>query len=327
MSLVAWRDACLPRCEGGLGIKQIKIWNQAAMTKHLWKVHASTDDLWVRWSKGKLRNLSIWAIMIPQDCPWSWRKILRLRNQVKNFMSMQLGDGRQCSLFYDIWCGNEKLCDRIPDTESWGSSVLKVADWKIRNEWHIPHSFMRRHPQIAEEMRQVRGSSEPDKPMWNVGESELFTISNCYNTMRRIVPKVTWDRVVWSTSSLPRHAFMLWLAIRGRLKTRQFLSNRGMVLVDQCGLLGETVDHLFFHCVVAKEVWKEILLRVGINHNPLRWAFEWNWVKRKCKGRSRVAKVMSCAIAATLYFLWRERNKRIFQSKMLSIPRDRKSVV
>lgn len=31
---VAWETLCLPRKEGGLGIKRIGAWNQAAMTKH-----------------------------------------------------------------------------------------------------------------------------------------------------------------------------------------------------------------------------------------------------------------------------------------------------
>lgn len=47
MALVAWRDVCLPRNEGGLGVKQIKQWNRAAMVKHLWRLHANVPDLWV----------------------------------------------------------------------------------------------------------------------------------------------------------------------------------------------------------------------------------------------------------------------------------------
>lgn len=29
LSLVAWSDVCVPRNEGGLGIKQVKVWNRA----------------------------------------------------------------------------------------------------------------------------------------------------------------------------------------------------------------------------------------------------------------------------------------------------------
>lgn len=35
MTLVAWQKVCVPRNEGGLGVKQLRTWNEAAMTKHL----------------------------------------------------------------------------------------------------------------------------------------------------------------------------------------------------------------------------------------------------------------------------------------------------
>ncbi|GAV87496.1 hypothetical protein CFOL_v3_30922, partial [Cephalotus follicularis] len=37
-SLVKWSKVCLPRQEGGLGIKSLKSWNQAMLLKQIWNL-------------------------------------------------------------------------------------------------------------------------------------------------------------------------------------------------------------------------------------------------------------------------------------------------
>lgn len=44
---VKWDDVCAPKDEGGLGIKDIEVWNKASISKHLWKIVKNDDSLWV----------------------------------------------------------------------------------------------------------------------------------------------------------------------------------------------------------------------------------------------------------------------------------------
>lgn len=75
--LVAWEDVCAPRKDGGLGIKQARIWNKAALCKHIWQGCQYTRSLWSVWMKQNLlKGKNIWSHEIPTDCMWSWRKIL-----------------------------------------------------------------------------------------------------------------------------------------------------------------------------------------------------------------------------------------------------------
>ncbi|CAH9093039.1 unnamed protein product [Cuscuta europaea] len=46
---VAWSDVCLPKNEGGLGIRDAKVWNCALLSRTLWNIHAKKDSLWVKW--------------------------------------------------------------------------------------------------------------------------------------------------------------------------------------------------------------------------------------------------------------------------------------
>ncbi|CAH9069809.1 unnamed protein product [Cuscuta europaea] len=53
---VAWEDVCLPKKEGGLGIRDTKIWNNALLSRTLWNIHSKQDSLWVRWVHGVYLN-------------------------------------------------------------------------------------------------------------------------------------------------------------------------------------------------------------------------------------------------------------------------------
>lgn len=104
MPLVAWENICMPRCEGGLGILQLDVWNKAALGKQLWKIIANSDCLWVKWAKVVyMKGKSLWTAAAKDNHPWSWRKILKLRSSMLPHIECKIGDGRQFSLFYDNW--------------------------------------------------------------------------------------------------------------------------------------------------------------------------------------------------------------------------------
>jgi hypothetical protein len=43
------------------------------------------------------------SVSIPQNCSWSWRKLLKLRSIAEQFLSFKVGDGRKIFLWYDVW--------------------------------------------------------------------------------------------------------------------------------------------------------------------------------------------------------------------------------
>ena len=46
---VRWKNVCVPRVEGGLGLLDLVTWNRSFMMKHYFHVLSSRDSLWVRW--------------------------------------------------------------------------------------------------------------------------------------------------------------------------------------------------------------------------------------------------------------------------------------
>ncbi|GKV04889.1 hypothetical protein SLEP1_g16984 [Rubroshorea leprosula] len=191
MSLVAWDDVCVPRKEGGLGVKQLLHWNKAALGKLVWNICQHQESLWVKWAQVVLfRGENFWKVKIPADCAWTWRQVLKLRPLLKNIIWMQVGDGRQVSLFCDWWAGELRFCELISKDKIavWGHD-LTVSEWWDGLDWTIPDSFVRRHPMLVQIIRCQKLSQQVDKAIWKPAKNGLFTISSCYQFLRVKRPK------------------------------------------------------------------------------------------------------------------------------------------
>ncbi|KAL8116912.1 hypothetical protein AgCh_023192 [Apium graveolens] len=78
---ISWTTVCLPKEEGGLGVKNMVDWNRAQIIGHLLKVVTKSSSLYSTWVNATLlRNKHFWTMKIPPDSSWIWKKVLKLRN-------------------------------------------------------------------------------------------------------------------------------------------------------------------------------------------------------------------------------------------------------
>ena len=73
----------------------------------------------------------------------------------------------------------------------------------------------------------------------------------------------------------------------------------------------EIRDHLFFGCSYAKCIWKQILQLCGLNRDVGSWLEELEWAIQRIKGKALISIVLRIAWKAFIYFVWRERNRRL----------------
>jgi len=136
---VAWKEVCLPKGEGGLGIKRIRDMNSALMSFHIWSVLSNRNSLWVEWiKKHRLRDRNLWSVQVPRDCSWGWKKILRLRPAIRDYVWSKLGNGNTVSVWYDKWVQGGPIINYISPREirDAGFSLSdKVADMFVEGAW------------------------------------------------------------------------------------------------------------------------------------------------------------------------------------------------
>lgn len=136
---VAWKDICKPKSQGGLGLKPLRFMNEALMTKHLWNVICKKDSLWVKWIHTyRVKGRNIWNDVSSVNGSWNWNQIIGLKNKIRDFVVYKLGDGKDCSVWFDKWHTNGPLCKQISLNflTTHGLDINdKVADWVVENGW------------------------------------------------------------------------------------------------------------------------------------------------------------------------------------------------
>ena len=64
----------------------------------------------------------------------------------------------------------------------------------------------------------------------------------------------------------------------------------------------------------SKAIWTELLNKCGCNWIGLRWNDLIDWISIHWKGNSPSTVTKKLCLAVAVYFIWRERNCRIFKS-------------
>lgn len=83
-TMVKWEQVCTPKKAGGLGLKDVRLWNVAAIGKQVWHLAAKKDFLWVRWVAGiYLKDDDFWLHQALASSSWYWRKLLDVRDQLR----------------------------------------------------------------------------------------------------------------------------------------------------------------------------------------------------------------------------------------------------
>ncbi|KAJ0955349.1 putative RNA-directed DNA polymerase [Helianthus annuus] len=105
---VKWKTVCLPKSEGGLGIRRIGDMNKALMVAHIWSLLVNRESLWVKWIHAyRIRDRNFWDVPVRNNITWSWRKMLGLRQSIRNNLWVDIGDGVNTSVWFDKW---EAMC-------------------------------------------------------------------------------------------------------------------------------------------------------------------------------------------------------------------------
>ncbi|KAL2225359.1 UNVERIFIED_CONTAM: Retrovirus-related Pol polyprotein from type-2 retrotransposable element R2DM [Sesamum indicum] len=311
---VAWKDVCKPHMEGGQGIKDIGILNRALMAKKLCDViRCDRTSIWVEWLKhGRLRDNSIWTIN-EKGGSWGWRKILRLRRSILPMTEFIIGEGNSFFLWKDPWHHLGPLITRFPR----GPRLLgldKSAKLQVvidEGQWQWPLITDLECIEIIYTLPQIHGGD--DRINWRFSK-ERPTTQSLYRLFSPPGSKVGWYSLLSGSLKIPRHNFILWLAIQEKLPTtdKPWMNHLGgCILCDEGN--AETHTHMFFRCRFSRRCLADIRQQVRFSWPNHEWARDVEWESRKWRGKHIVNIAYRALLGACIYHIWRERNLRRFE--------------
>ncbi|GJV91873.1 hypothetical protein Tco_1539686 [Tanacetum coccineum] len=272
---------CLPKDEGGLGIRRLEHFNSALLVSHIWNLLSLKESLWVKWVHAyKLNGRNFWDVPIRETYIGCITLFLALYSHVGDVIR----DGD--------WVWPRVLLDK----------------YQFLNECTVPLS------------------NNCDTLEWRLydGTVKRFSVAQVWECIRPRADKVPWVDLIWFAMGIPRHAFNLWLIINHKLKTQDRVSiwDYSNVLGSTCPLCEATPDsheHLFFICPFANSVWSRMKVKAGlgrVSHNIYDIVDHFGGIARRKTTHVVIAKLV---VAASAYFIWQERNWRLFKKSKRSI--------
>nr|GEZ71005.1 hypothetical protein [Tanacetum cinerariifolium] len=169
-------------------------------------------------------------------------------------------------------------------------------------------------------------STENDQLVWrlNDGTVKSFSVNQVWCAIRPRDSKVVWYGMVWFHAYIPRHAFNLWLIIKRKLKTQDMVCvwdvspNLGNTC-SLCEVVMDSHEHLFFKYSFADAVWSHMKTLVGLDQVSHDVYDVITHFGMNAKRKSTHVVIAKMVLATSTYFIWQERNWRLFKkSKSLT---------
>ena len=92
---VSWKKLCRPKAEGGMGFKDLKVFNLALLAKQGWRLQQNPNSLAHRIMKAKyFSSTSFLEAHLGKKPSYIWRSIMAARNIINEGAWWVVGNGK-----------------------------------------------------------------------------------------------------------------------------------------------------------------------------------------------------------------------------------------
>lgn len=149
----------------------------------------------------------------------------------------------------------------------------------------------------------------------NMMRKGVYSIKQAYELWRPQGNKVRWNRLICNNPASPRSIFILWLALHNRLSTKDNISKWNSNISRTCPVCDqgdECLQHLFFECPTADQLWRKVLGAMQQQRAPKTWQEEVQDAMHAARKRSKKYRLYVMLFTETVCALWLHRNACVF---------------
>ncbi|PWA72491.1 reverse transcriptase zinc-binding domain-containing protein [Artemisia annua] len=98
---------------------------------------------------------------------------------------------------------------------------IKVANLIHNGNWCWPGDWLSRFPALNQIHYPHLNEEIKDPTIWvtKTGQIPEYSSKNVWKDMSSDYPRVIWRSLIWFAQCIPKHSFVLWLAVQNRLMT------------------------------------------------------------------------------------------------------------
>lgn len=257
---------------GGMGFRDLKIFNQALLAKQAWRLCKEENSLLHSIFKARyLKNSTFLEASRGYDPSFTWRSIWGAKSLLLEGLKWRVGNGLQINVCNDSWLSGDGAYV-VPTPRSDSNMEMKVSElinyedgcWD-RNVvdatfgvedralmWDVPLSNM----------------WPLDSLYWWPCRSGIFSVRTAY-WLGRLGRIRAWElqvgggennlwRRVWSIKGPPKLLHFIWRVCKGSLGVRERLHHRHIAADAWCPIClnkEETIIHSLSECKFSTEIW------------------------------------------------------------------------
>ncbi|KAF7154602.1 hypothetical protein RHSIM_Rhsim01G0174200 [Rhododendron simsii] len=235
----------LSRCKGkgGLGFRDLEVFNMALIAKQGWKLIFGESSLFKRIFKGKyFPNTTFFNANASSQASWAWRSICWSRELLNKGWRWQVRSGKDIRIWEDPWLPKPPAFKVSPSSVR-SSTVTYVSDliddstktWKTQL---VKESFNEEEATIILSLP-ISTTQRRDRKVWHYSPNGVFTVKSAYclekesltndldnhgaQTSSANVMAQIWKKL-WGLPIHPKIKFFAWKCFNEALATNSALT-------------------------------------------------------------------------------------------------------
>lgn len=307
--LVAWAKVKRPKKLGGLGVLDLEFFSRALRLRWLWFQWKDPERPWVG---------------ADTPCNEVDKHLFRLCTTVT------VGNGNKAKFWESSWLYGRAPRDIASNLYrlAWRKN-LAVSEEIVNQNWTRGLWRMTTVEEMAELVglwgliNEVSLNDQEDKIKWRWTPDGNYSAKSAYKIQLRGSYCTFDSNAIWGAWAEGKHRLFAWLLVQSKVLTADKLLARNWPcnpLCSLCDQVQETAQHSALHCVFAKEVWLLVANWTnGLVQVPKDGIHIEDWWNSELSGLPKQMKRnKAAAIIYTVWNVWKERNRRVFESASLS---------
>lgn len=172
-------------------------------------------------------------------------------------------------------------------------------------------------------MQSIQLTNQPDCIRWKWTANGEYTSKSAYQAQLQGIYSNIQGKVIWKAHAEGKIKFFAWLLIQQKILTADKMLLRNWPCSQTCVLCDqrdETALHLAVNCYYAKEVWHLVANWTGVSvlssPNSVSDMKQW-WSNSLAGMNARQRRWVAAIIMYTVWHIWNEHNRRIFQQSSM----------
>lgn len=287
ISWVAWTKMGNSKKDGGLGFRNLQLFNQALLANQAWKLIQRQESLAYRMLKARyFRDGSMVTATRGSQPSYGWNSLRFGCELLKEGLQVSIGNGNSTKIGKDPWL--PLIPPRQPHLLPGVDPELPVSLLinQTTQQWDDGKLAALIEPGDIQIVRKIYLPSRPiqDSVIWSHTNNGVYTVKSGYwsavkNNTDPESPKpplATHPDIatkIWKLKIVPKLKHFLWRIASRAIGVAENLRRRNINVNPYCARCCtelESSDHVLFSCPQAEEVWRGTQIPINIVCDPAK---------------------------------------------------------